>query len=734
MPSNTEIANFFTPITNQIDGASYVCLNINGSNLSTPNVIQPYVTVNNRGGQPAMFVKIFGLQEFVTANAPSGGSYVLPIASSTVLGGIKVGTGLSIAGDGTLSATGGGGGVSSVGLSAPTGFSVSNSPITTSGTIALSFASGYSLPSDSVQATWTAKQDALSGTGIVKSTAGVISYISGTSAQYIAGDGTLVTFPTIPSGTVTSVGISMPSAFNVASSPITGAGTIAITGAGTSAQYIRGDGTLATYNPSAGGGGASQVFYFNGGVPSTVGGYQQMSVIANTGASADFVINADGYIASFLTDVGTPNQLNIPAGNWNFEIYFSSSSTGGSPRFYVELYKYDGSFTLISSSVANPEYITNGTAVDLYTTALSVPATTLLSTDRLAVRVYVIHSSKTITMHTQDSNLSEVITTFSTGITALNGLTAQVQTFGNDTNVTMVSLGTIHTLTWVGTLADSRIASASDWNTAYTNRITSLTTTGSGAATLISNVLNIPTPASATFVSLTTTGSSGSATLSGGVLNVPTYTLTGLGGQPLATNLTSLSGLTYASASFVKMTAAGTFALDTNTYITGNQTITLSGEASGSGTTAISVTLTNSAVIGKVLTGYTSGAGVVVATDTILQAIQKLNGNIDTVNIIIITSVSIDTNTLDANSVGQNGRNVMINNGATAINITCEASSATNFCASYTKLGSTAITFIAGIGATLTTVDGTAVLNGAIGSTACLTRTGNIFYLQISNR
>jgi hypothetical protein len=36
----------------------------------------------------------------------------------------------------------------------------------------------------------------------------------------------------------------------------------------------------------------------------------------------------------------------------------------------------------------------------------------------------------------------------------------------------------------------------------------------------------------------------------------------------LSTNLTSLSGLTYASASFVKMTAAGTFALDTNNYLT----------------------------------------------------------------------------------------------------------------------------------------------------------------------
>ena len=46
------------------------------------------------------------------------------------------------------------------------------------------------------------------------------------------------------------------------------------------------------------------------------------------------------------------------------------------------------------------------------------------------------------------------------------------------------------------------------------------------------------------------------------------------------------------------------------------------------GTTAdIAATVANSVVIGKVLTGYASEAGIVAATDTILQAIQKLNGN-----------------------------------------------------------------------------------------------------------
>jgi hypothetical protein len=48
------------------------------------------------------------------------------------------------------------------------------------------------------------------------------------------------------SGTVTSVGLSLPSAFNVTPATITTNGVFAITGAGTTLQYIRGNGTLAT--------------------------------------------------------------------------------------------------------------------------------------------------------------------------------------------------------------------------------------------------------------------------------------------------------------------------------------------------------------------------------------------------------------------------------------------------------------------------------------------------------
>ena len=246
---------------------------------------------------------------------------------------------------------------------------------------------------------------------------------AGVTASTI-GNNVTVTINGAPAS-VTSVGLSMPSAFSVSNSPIISSGTIAVTGAGIASQYIRGDGTLANF-PTSTGGGASVSYCLNGSVSQgTLGGvaYKEMNATPVIGTGTDFNINANGYIAQFITDAGDPNKLLIPGGNWNFETYFSASSSGGTPRFYIELYKYDGAvFTLISSTSATPENITGGTSIDLYFTALSVPPTVLLATDRLAVRFYVIHSGRTITMHTENSHLSQIITTFSTGLTTLNGL------------------------------------------------------------------------------------------------------------------------------------------------------------------------------------------------------------------------------------------------------------------------------------------------------------------------
>ena len=56
---------------------------------------------------------------------------------------------------------------------------------------------------------WNAKQNALAGSGLVKSTAGTISYVSGTSAQFVKGDGSLDSSTYLTSA-VTSVGATAP--------------------------------------------------------------------------------------------------------------------------------------------------------------------------------------------------------------------------------------------------------------------------------------------------------------------------------------------------------------------------------------------------------------------------------------------------------------------------------------------------------------------------------------------
>lgn len=67
------------------------------------------------------------------------------------------------------------------------------------------------------------------------------------------------------------------------------------------------------------------------------------------------------------------------------------------------------------------------------------------------------------------------------------------------------------------------------------------------------------------------------------------------GKQPLDADLTAIAALAGTSG-LLKKTGADTWTLDTSTYLTENQSITVSGDASGSGSTSISLTLANSGV------------------------------------------------------------------------------------------------------------------------------------------
>ena len=163
-------------------------------------------------------------------------------------------------------------GVTSVGMTVPTGFNVSTATITSSGTFAISFASGYSLPltadvnkgvtaygwgdhanagyalASNVYSKTEADQKFMtiaafenlfnaldssnqkvshpysSGVASIKAMVGLWTnqYLSALGLNSSGGGGG-------GGGTVTSVGLTMPTGFNVGSSPVTSSGTIAVT-------------------------------------------------------------------------------------------------------------------------------------------------------------------------------------------------------------------------------------------------------------------------------------------------------------------------------------------------------------------------------------------------------------------------------------------------------------------------------------------------------------------------
>jgi len=220
---------------------------------------------------------------------------------------------------------------------------------------------------------------------------------------------------------------------------------------GAASQYVRGDGTLADF-PTSTGGGSSVSYYLNSSVSQgTIGGvaYRQLGKTPIAGAGTDIVISANGYVASYLTDANDPALLEVPAGNFNCEFYFAVNSNNHDPYVYAEVYKYDGTtFTLIGSSQSVPEYLTNGTTLSPYYFAIPVTQTTLAITDRIAIRIYVNVDGRVVTLHTENNHLCQVVTTFSKGLTSLNNLTRQVQFLGTGTSGTdfnIASSGDTHT-------------------------------------------------------------------------------------------------------------------------------------------------------------------------------------------------------------------------------------------------------------------------------------------------
>ena len=178
--------------------------------------------------------------------------------------------------------------------------------------------------------------------------------------------------------------------------------------------------------------------------------------------------------------------------------------------------------------------------------------------------------------------------------------------------------------------AQGRLTSAATTSIAIPASQLTNGTTGSGAVVLATSP-TLVTPALGTPSALVGTNITGTATAFTASNVTTNANLTGMvtsvgNATTVVTNANLTGGVTSVGNATTVVTNAnltgGVTSVGNATTVVTNANLT--GEATSTGN---AVTLTNSAVIGKVITGYVSGAGTVAATDTILQAIQKLNGN-----------------------------------------------------------------------------------------------------------
>lgn len=242
-----------------------------------------------------------------------------------------------------------GGSVTSVGMTVPTGLSISGSPITSSGTLALTFAPGYSIPSNASQSNWNTaynwgdhnlggyqtQADILDAFAALTNSSGVLTNDGSGGLTWTAVGGT---------GTVTSVALSVPTGLSISGSPITSSGTLAISlasGYSIPSTSVQSNWTTAYIERAQWDGGSTNLVASTGRTSlgaTTVG--SNLFTLTNPSAIRFIRINADNTVSVLTaTDFKTALALtasDVGLGNVTNEskttMFTSPIFTGVAPR------------------------------------------------------------------------------------------------------------------------------------------------------------------------------------------------------------------------------------------------------------------------------------------------------------------------------------------------------------------------------------------------------------------
>lgn len=194
------------------------------------------------------------------------------------------------------------GSVSSVGLSVPTGLTVSNSPITTSGTIAVTYTAGYSIPTTAKQSNW----DTAYGWGNHASAGYLTAAAIGSSVQAYSSNLTnwaaITTSSKVDSSSGSVSGLTLNDGYTEEVFSISGT-TPALSPSNGSIQTWT---LTANSTPTAGAwnSGQSITIMIDDGSACTVN-WASMSITWKTNAGVAPTLNTTGYTMIILSKVGS---------------------------------------------------------------------------------------------------------------------------------------------------------------------------------------------------------------------------------------------------------------------------------------------------------------------------------------------------------------------------------------------------------------------------------------------
>jgi predicted heme/steroid binding protein len=553
--------------------------------------------------------------------------------------------------------------VTSVDMSVPTGFTISGNPVTGAGTLAVAFASGYSLPTNASQANWTtAYNDSIVSaavTGVETKTLTLNQQDGGTITA------TWSDYDTAP---VTSV-------FGRTGAIIAQSGDYSTTlvTEGTNLYYTDGRARLAISLTTTGSSGPATYSNITGVFNIPDYGTALVNYVPYSGATQSVNLGEFGLTAGFvgfdLTPTGTPSvpgtmfwsvddetvDLVMDAGvtqKIGQETFYLVKNQTGAPIPKGTVVRADGTVGASGRILIAP-FLANGTVPSKF--CIGVTAETIANGADGFVTAFgkirqintasfpngtVLYASPTsaggftATPPQAPNNIVTVAIVVNSNTT--NGAIFVRPTFSSNINedegvkitTPVANEGLFYN---GGYWVNKTIAAALGYTPA--NSATTLTINGQAYDLSANRAWSVGTVTSVDMSVPIGFGIAGNPITGAGTL-----ALTFAAGYSLPTNASQANWDTAYSNRITSLTTTGTSGaaslisnvLNIPQYqAQGNYITSLTGEATASGPGAASVTLTNSAVTGKVLTGLTVAGSSIASTDSILTAFGKLQGQVN---------------------------------------------------------------------------------------------------------